>query len=232
MILNCPKCSTRFLVDPVALGEKGRSVRCGACGHSWFQEPPGDKAYEPPPLTLDDEITTPLDRDTGRKPRGKLWPRLAAWFLFIFVIALIVGGGYRYRQEIVRRWPPAAKLYSTLGIPVTVPPSTATDKPKPATVRKSGLVVPESSIKIERESRDDTPILVISGQIRNGSDRPQPVGRMRITLTDASDKPLKSWLFAPEARTLEPGASMTFRSSVTNPPAEAKKVRFDFVSDK
>ncbi len=229
MILNCPKCSTRFLVDPVALGEKGRSVRCGACGHSWFQEPPADKAYEPPPLTLDDEITAPLDRDAGRRPRGRLWPRLAAWFLFIFVIALIVGGGYRYRNEIVRRWPPAEKLYSTLGIPVSAP--TAPDKSTPPPVRKAALVVPESSIKIERESRDDTPILVISGQIRNESDQPQAVGRMRITLTDGEDKSLKSWLFAPEARTLEPGASMTFRSSVTNPPAEAKKVRFDFVSD-
>jgi len=182
--------------------------------------------------------------DLKKKRRRRQWTigtglllllAVAAWFLFIFVIALIVGGGYRYRQEIVRRWPPAEKLYSTLGIPVTTPKTESngkdTDKPAPKPVAKAALVVPESSIKIERESRDDTPILVISGQIRNESENPQPVGRMRITLTDGADKPLKSWLFAPEARTLEPGASMTFRSSVTNPPAEAKKVRFDFVSD-
>jgi predicted Zn finger-like uncharacterized protein len=231
MILNCPKCSTRFLVDPVALGEKGRSVRCGACGHSWFQEPPGDSTYEPPPLTLDDEITTPLDRDATRRPRGRLWSRLAAWFLFIFVIALIIGGGYRYRQDVVRRWPPAGKLYSALGISVRAPQQEQKEKKKAPVVKKAALVVPESSIKFERESQDGKPILVISGQIRNESDRPQAVGRMRITLTDADDKALKSWLFAPEARTLSPGASMTFRSSVESPPAAAKKVRIDFVKE-
>jgi predicted Zn finger-like uncharacterized protein len=224
MIVSCPKCSTRFLVPDDALGEKGRSVRCGACGQSWFQEPSGDKPYEPPPLTPDEEFTTPLNRDE-RRPRGRQWPRLVAWFLFIFVIALIIGGGYRYRQEIVRRWPRAAELYSTLGI--TVGETTKT----PLVVRRAALVVPASSIKIERQSRGDTPLLVISGQIRNRSDKTQTVGRMRITLTDANSKALKSWLFAPEARTLEPGASMTFRSSVANPPAEAKKVRFDFVKD-
>ncbi len=202
-------------------------MRCGACGHSWFQEPPADTAYEPPPLTLDDEITTPLDRDTARRPRGRLWSRLAAWFLFIFVIALIIGGGYRYRQDVVRRWPPAERLYSALGISV----QPAQQKQPAPVVKKAALVVPDTSIKIEREARDGTPILVISGEIRNQSDRSQPVGQMRITLTDGNDKALKSWLFAPEARTLEPGASMTFRSSVENPPAEAKKVRFDFVAD-
>ena len=39
MILSCTNCGARFKVDPTLLGEEGRTVRCGSCGHSWHQVP-------------------------------------------------------------------------------------------------------------------------------------------------------------------------------------------------
>lgn len=35
MILVCPNCSARFKVNPEALGERGRAVKCAKCGHQW-----------------------------------------------------------------------------------------------------------------------------------------------------------------------------------------------------
>src|SRR5690242_21691751 len=52
MILGCPVCRTRYLVDEAALrGRSGRTVRCANCGHSWQQtappEPPaGEDVFE------------------------------------------------------------------------------------------------------------------------------------------------------------------------------------------
>lgn len=37
MILTCPSCSARYLIAGDAIGDEGRTVRCGKCGNSWHQ---------------------------------------------------------------------------------------------------------------------------------------------------------------------------------------------------
>lgn len=40
MILTCPECSARYIVDPKALSPNGRLVRCAKCRHSWQEGAP------------------------------------------------------------------------------------------------------------------------------------------------------------------------------------------------
>lgn len=40
MIITCPECATRYDVDDDRFQPDGRSVRCAACGESWFVPPP------------------------------------------------------------------------------------------------------------------------------------------------------------------------------------------------
>jgi len=197
MILSCPKCSTRFLIDPNHLGTTGRNVRCGACGHEWHQDPeqPAARNYAPPAINLDEVVTEPLQRadedDDGgkkskkkrkqKKPRARrrLWPRLLAWFLFVFVILAIVAGGYRYRGDIATRWPASVRIYNALGIKITPP-------------KGEHLVVPEGSVRISRSSDGDVPTLIIAGDIENRGTLPQRVSEMRIALVDKAGKVLKT----------------------------------------
>lgn len=47
MILTCPSCTKRFLLDAGLLGQ-GRKVKCGQCGYVWFAEPQADAAAGKP----------------------------------------------------------------------------------------------------------------------------------------------------------------------------------------
>jgi len=41
MLISCPSCDTRFNVDPAAIGDAGRQVRCAKCAHVWHATLPG-----------------------------------------------------------------------------------------------------------------------------------------------------------------------------------------------
>lgn len=48
MIIQCPACSTRYVVPDTAIGVEGRTVRCAKCRESWFQEGPVPEAAGEP----------------------------------------------------------------------------------------------------------------------------------------------------------------------------------------
>jgi predicted Zn finger-like uncharacterized protein len=58
MIISCPECTAKFLVDAAALGATGRMVRCGKCAHSWA---------ETPPETISENVGEPA-RDSEQDP--------------------------------------------------------------------------------------------------------------------------------------------------------------------
>ncbi len=58
MIVTCPSCATRFMVDPGLIGPRGRKMRCHNCAHQWRATPDSLEADPPPPppaLMADDE---------------------------------------------------------------------------------------------------------------------------------------------------------------------------------
>ena len=257
MILSCPNCSARFMIDGHALGPGGRPVRCGACGHSWLQLPEpasSDQSPEigpaPPSLLADTGETAPppspepaptvppetvapaadIGKKRGRRraeavaveaaaaqvrrPRSGV-SRILVWFLFVFVVAGIALGAHRFRNDIVRIWPPAMKLYEVLAIDVQPPTGYY-------------LQVPQESLRFQRETDGGIPILVVSGEILNPSDKPQRVTPMRILLLDKDQKVLRTERVKIDDRTLEPGKRLPFKTSIPNAPPEAAAVRITF----
>src|SRR5258708_30875464 len=113
MIVSCPSCSTRYIVDPKTLGPTGRMVRCANCKHTWTQAPPADM---PKPV----DVETPPDSLRPIPPGSNLpafpQPRArsaqtAGWLVFLVVLIGGAAGMVAGRDHIVGVWPPAARLY-------------------------------------------------------------------------------------------------------------------------
>jgi predicted Zn finger-like uncharacterized protein len=249
MILTCPNCSARFMIDGGALGPTGRTVRCGACGHSWLQLPEQGGPETEPEQAAAPEAALAMaqagaaaaaaaaeaaakeeDRGKRRSRRRVMEPeaepedgarrkrgfaRVLVWFAFVFVLTAIVLGGIQYRQEIVRIWPPAFRLYQALGLDVEP-------------VSGQLLRVPQDSIKFRRETEGGTPILVVSGEILNESKKAQRVTPMRIDLLDKENRVLRTERIKLDDQVLDPGKKLPFQTSIPNYPPEAVAVRITF----
>jgi len=89
MILTCPECSARYVVDPNALLPNGRVVRCAKCKHSWKEAAPDmdvpvvgrseadgpEEADTPAQTPTDDRPDTTEDEFAIRRARRQKRPR-------------------------------------------------------------------------------------------------------------------------------------------------------------
>ena len=202
MIVRCSDCRTRYLVDPTALGETGRRVRCTQCGHVWHQTPSADAPV------ASDSATPPVPLD-----RPPAWAGWAAAGLF--VIAALAGLALA-RNAIVTSWPGTVSIYDAVGLPIQAP-------------QAQGLRIVD--VQSERVKDGDRTILLVRGAVENTTERGRRLPPLRAVLADEAGAALHQWPVAALARVLDGGQSTAFESWLEDPPEGAAKVSVGFVAD-
>ena len=218
MILTCPACSTRYLVDPATLGMDGRMVRCAKCGHSWMQRPPADMPkpvdLAPPPEEIEVKPIPPgsnlpaIRKPAPQKPKSKAPLIVSA----AAAVVLLLAGGLFMRQEIAGIWPPSARLFETIGLPVEA----------------LGAGLQLQNVRSEKRVEDGITILVIEGQIVNVSERERPVPPLRAVTLGPDKAPVGDWSFTASHETLLPGEIATFQSEMREPPGVIAEIAITF----
>ena len=202
MIVRCSACRTRYLVDPAALGEAGRRVRCTNCGHVWHQTPAAEAAEAPDKAAP----AVPLDRP----------PAWAGWAAAgLFVIAALAGLALA-RNAIVTSWPGTVSIYDAVGLPIQAP-------------QAQGLRIVD--VQSERVKDGDRTILLVRGAVENTTEKGRRLPPLRAVLADEAGSALHQWPVAALARVLDGGQSTPFESWLENPPEGAAKVSVGFVAD-
>lgn len=122
MIITCPQCSRRYLIEDHLLAQRRRQLRCGECSHVWRHN--GESAPQassetvpippslPPeshqkPFSFSDDPLLPLRR---RLPWG--------WAMYWGVCIGLLGSFVLCRHSLVHHWPILKPVYETLRLPL------------------------------------------------------------------------------------------------------------------
>lgn len=215
MIVSCPTCSTRYTLSDASLGADGRKVRCAKCGHIWWQRPEMDVGFGGDLGDAPTEIR-PARPSKGAKAGKPVSGKphfsrpdkttLIGFAVLGFALVAVGAGGFLARDALVRAWPPLALLYDTVGL----------------TVEPPGAGLHLQNVRSEQKTEGGATVLIVEGQVVNGSDAPRPVPLLRATSLGGDHTPLQSWSFAASAEQLLPGEVATFRHSQPDPGAVAE----------
>jgi predicted Zn finger-like uncharacterized protein len=240
MILTCTSCSTRYYADDAAIGPSGRTVRCAACGFSWFAEPqlelrtqavPAAVAAEAPakePLTRErverlrraSEQPGPAPsaaakfraQQAERMRKERMRAAAVVWGATGAALAASATGMVAFRQDVAELWPRSASAFAALGLDVNV----------------YGLEFYD--LAVERDFDGATPVLVVSGEVRNIGRDEKLVPPVRISLRDQRSHEIFELVNAVSEQPIAAGAAVPFEIRVQNPPSDAVDLEATFAN--
>jgi len=216
VIIACPACRTRFLVDEQELNRPtGRTVRCANCGHTWHRPPPleardREPAARPATPRIEPELEVPprpgplpmpASPRHERRWRAVGWSVLGAIFglLVLAVLAAIIA-----RREVVAMWPATARVYALAGL------SAAPFGPGLELAKIAPTRTPDG--------------LVIEGDITNAGSTARDVPRLRVALRDPAEMEKQFKIIDPPVARLAPGETAHFKTLFDHPDEAATGV--------
>lgn len=240
MILTCTSCSTRYYADDAAIGPAGRTVRCAACGFSWFAEPQLElrTAAEPTAKAEVAPAQEPLTRErverlrraaeqpgpapsaaakfraqqAERMRRERTRAAAVVWTATGAALAASATGMVAFRQDVAEIWPRSASAFAALGLDVNV----------------YGLEFHD--LAVERAFDGPTPILLVTGEVRNIGRDDKLVPPVRVSLRDTRSQEIFELVNAITDQPVVAGSSIPFQIRVENPPADAVDLETTFAS--
>lgn len=225
MILECPSCRTRYLVQIGLFAQGGRQVRCVRCLHKWQANlpvhidvymPPPDLTPEPPPYK------PAANLPAVTKPRRfaflftektrKLAQHSVKIIFFVTLAALLL---VALRGVIVRLDPHLITFYHAADIDVV------RAQPKLAFEQVS------SNIKYD----GGTMRLFVDGVIRNTTSREQQVPEIKAMALGPDGSVIQSWQVQSPATSIEAGGTVSFHTGINTPMNQTiENVRLEFVA--
>ncbi len=235
MILTCPNCYIRYLLDSQILEPSGRRVRCSACQYIWFQNTEEessagddfddleDEATESRPfagiLADGDDIPESLkakaaDFSNDLPEDNRLIPVLtgvaAAALIFLLSATLLVLA----RDPVIKAWPPSAFAFNLVGFEMNTP--------------GQGLIFDRVKANTRFDSHGNE-IIDVEGKIINLRDKAVSIPKVEARLLDEQGNVMQKWFVDVASEKVGGEESLTFKTSHPETGEEIKQVQFGFI---
>ncbi|MFN4224939.1 MAG: MJ0042-type zinc finger domain-containing protein [Hyphomonas sp.] len=207
MILTCPSCSTHYFADDSTIGESGRTVKCAACGHSWFVQP-ASLTEEKPSLPAHEVYRERLREQ--RRERSRL-AAVMSWVLTGGLFAAGTFAAFMFRNDVVKVWPQSAAAYRLAGLEVN----------------RFGLDF--ADIERARTFNDTIPVVTVTGRAVNVARTTVDTPGVRVDLRDDAGKIVATRYAFVTPAFLEPGEAGQFGVVVEPAPVESFEIVVSFV---
>lgn len=210
MILTCPNCETQYFADDSTIGESGRTVKCAACGHSWFVAPPGLEAARarPNPAAAHEVYRERVREQRRRKSRAVA---LFSW-LFTAVLFFSLGvGAIVFRNDVVKVFPRAAGAYKLANF----------------NVNRFGIEF--DSIERSRTFNDTIPVVTVSGKAVNVARTEVETPLVRVDLKDDRGRTVATRYGPITPARLSAGAAGSFQIVLEQAPMESFEIELSLV---
>lgn len=223
MIITCPACSKRYLVDDAAIETAGRRVQCVSCDHDWFFKPtPGAKELEQVHLDL-------IGIHSSKQSQSGI---NLGWFL-LFITLIALGFGIVMGQSVIQEKLPFTKLiYKSIGL--------GNQK------NTDGLSFQDLRPMVE-ETKDGRKLMLTGVILNTGNDVKDIDGlsvyikgdchaaswwhrfwTVTINRKDASQCVLETWTYIPSETKIYPGERVAFETSAPNVVQGAQSIQVQF----
>lgn len=140
MIIECPNCTRRYLLeDHLFARRQSRDLRCAACDHYWTVAPDAkdSEAYQTaaqetvssPPFASEGAPLPTSEEDFFEQRRKRLLsadaasiveksrrPLALGWIVYFACLLVLSGALYLARDFLVRMWPPLYRFYEIFSI--------------------------------------------------------------------------------------------------------------------
>lgn len=164
---------------------------------------------EPPPIPPGEDFVL-----RQRKPKVEKKSPLMAWVILILLVIVTAAVGIFMQKEIVKAYPPIAKVYGMIGIDTDL--------------TGYGLELPDPTLSVAERSDEGTK-LIFTGQIITTLDEETDLPLLRGALVDSNNQELHVWFFEPSKPNILPGEVVEYTTEVINPPQGAVKADIRFV---
>lgn len=133
------------------------------------------------------------------------------WFVTIFALAMAALWAFQNRQAIVEKYPGTATIYKAMGI----------------NVNAIGLEFEDPIVRQMMINGDNT--LLIEGHIVNITDQTRDIPMLELSIVNASDEEVATWVIEPPQPTLEAAGRIKYTSEYPNPPVDMDEIEYRFL---